>query len=191
MRITPDDLIPEPLDIDETIPAGSIDYSLDLRQTGPVRVTGRAERIEEHRGPKDVVDDIRIRAKFVGDFEALCARCVESIAQHVEEEIDLIFRPGGVDAELGERSISEAETEIGYYERTGLVLEEVVREQVLLSLPDRTLCRPDCLGLCPHCGVNRNETPCDCSTQVVDQRWKALQGLSVSERASEPQTARK
>ena len=190
MRITPDDLHPDPLLLNETLSPGSVDYALDVLQTSPLHVTGRAESLEEHRGPRDIVTDIRIRANVTGDFQMLCARCVDPIPQHVEQEFDLIFRPSGVDAEQGERSISEAETEIGYYESTGLVLEDVVREQVLLSLPDRSLCQPDCQGLCPHCGTNRNENACDCSTHTVDPRWNALQGLTVPGQSVSPHTAR-
>lgn len=180
MLIQPHDLSPDPLDIDETLAPGAIDYAPDVQQTGPLKVQGRAERIEEHRGPKDIVDDIRVRAHFQGDFQLLCARCLDPIPRGVEEHFDLIFRPAGVDAEQGERSISEAETEIGYYEQSGLSLEDVVREQVLLSLPDRSLCREDCKGLCPHCGANRNETQCQCEANIVDPRWSALKGLSTA-----------
>lgn len=186
MLITPQDLIPDPLDLHETLPPGTIDYALDVRQTGPLHIQGRAERIEEHRGPRDIVDDIRIRAHFHGDFELLCARCLDPIARSVEEHFDLIFRPSGVDAEQGERSISEAETEIGYYERSGLSLEDVVREQVLLSLPDRSLCRENCKGLCPRCGANRNEINCGCETKPVDSRWSALGGLSTAQKPAQP-----
>jgi uncharacterized protein len=55
------------------------------------------------------------------------------------------------------------------------LLEDVLREQVLLSLPVRTLCKPDCKGLCPHCGVNRNSQACNCAGD--DPRWEALAGL--------------
>ncbi|MBE7182430.1 MAG: DUF177 domain-containing protein [Terriglobus roseus] len=180
MRITPDDLYPDPLELDETFEPGSIDYALDLRQAGPVHVRGRAERIEEHRGPKDIVLDIRLRGNVDGDFQASCARCAIAIPQHVDETFDLIFRPSGTDADQGERAITEAETEIGYYEASGLSLEDVVREQVLLTLPERALCREDCKGLCPHCGENRNERDCDCGSKQVDSRWSALQGFSAS-----------
>jgi uncharacterized protein len=78
------------------------------------------------------------------------------------------------DAEPGEHAITEDETEIGYYEISGLLLEDAVREQVLLALPGRTLCRQDCQGLCPQCGANRNRTNCGCVQPVVDSRWKAL-----------------
>ena len=81
-------------------------------------------------------------------------------------------------AEAGERAITEEETEIGYYGKSGLLLEDAIREQVLLALPGRTLCREDCQGLCPHCGANRNSTPCQCEESHTDPRWNALAGLA-------------
>lgn len=183
MRITPLDLIPDPLPIDQKITPGTIDYAPDVRQTGTLHILGSAERLEEHRGPRDIVNDIRLRARFQGDFELLCARCLEPIAHQADQRFDLIFRPSGVDAEQGERSISEAETEIGYYEESGLLLEDAVREQVLLSLPDRSLCQQYCKGLCPRCGENLNQTACTCQSTVVDPRWNALLGLSSSSKS--------
>lgn len=178
MRLTPADLQPEPLTLNEVLQPGVTEYAPDLRQTGPLRITGQADLLEEHRGPKDVVEDIRLRARVRGDFEVVCARCLEPIPRHVDLSFDLIFRPAGADADAGERSISEAETEIGYYEPSGLLLEDAVREQVLLSLPDRSLCREDCKGLCVQCGANLNEAACTCEDKAVDPRWSALQGLS-------------
>ena len=102
------------------------------------------------------VADIRLRAAYEGDFELLCARCVEPVATPLGGNFDLLFRPQAADADAGERSITPDETEIGYYEESGLSLEDVVREQVLLSLPSRTLCKEDCKGLCPRCGQNLN-----------------------------------
>ena len=180
MLITPAELFPDPLEISTAIPVNAIDYAQDVRQTGPVEVHGRAERIEEHRGPKDVIEDIRLRARVEGDFELLCARCLDPIHHHADEIFDLIFRPSGTDAEPGERAITEAETEIGYYEGSGLLLEDVVREQIVLSLPDRFLCQQDCKGLCPRCGANLNVATCNCVLVGIDPRWSALQGLTAS-----------
>ena len=99
----------------------------------------------------------------------------------LQGEFDLLFRPENADAEAGERAITEDETEIGYYGKTGLLLEDVVREQVLLSLPGRTLCREDCKGLCAHCGQNLNVATCNCSkaAETHDPRWGALQSLKT------------
>jgi uncharacterized protein len=181
--ITPLDLQTEPLEFREVIAPGAIDYAVDTSQIGPLPVTGKADLLVEHRGPDETVDDIRIRAEYVGDFEVLCARCVEPVPIHLAGEFDLLFRPEKADAESGERAITEDETEIGYYGDSGLLLEDVVREQVLLSLPGRTLCTEDCKGLCVQCGQNLNQADCKCASAVadVDPRWTALQGMSVKQ----------
>jgi uncharacterized protein len=183
MLITPAQLVDEPLKLDESIAAGAIDYATDIRQIGPLTLQGQVELIVEHRGPRDFVDDIRLRASYKGRFEQLCARCLEPVQQPLAGSFDLIFRPGGVDAETGERAITEDETEIGYYEQSGLLLEDAVREQVLLTLPSRTLCREDCKGLCPNCGADRNLTKCGCGERPVDPRLATLAGFSAVSKA--------
>lgn len=179
--ITPIDLQQESLSINEIIPAGAIDYAVDTRQVGPLPVEGKADLLVEHRGPQEQVEDIRLRASYAGEFEVLCARCLDPVAVPLKGSFDLLFRPENVDAEAGERALSEDETEIGYYEKNGLQLEDVVREQVLLALPGKTICRDDCKGLCADCGTNLNAGACDCSKrQTLDPRWNALAGLAGS-----------
>ena len=176
--ITPIRLVDEPLVFAETIAPGELEYAPDLRQAGPMDVKGQADLIVEHRGSNDHVNDIRVRAGYGADFEVLCARCVEPVPLPMEGKFDLIFRPESADAESGERAITTDETEIGYYGESGLLLEDVVREQVLLSLPSRTLCKPDCKGLCPRCGQNLNVAKCSCDVAAADPRWNALAGLA-------------
>ena len=167
----------EPVDFDLQISPGTIDYGEEATQTGALATSGRAEVIHEHRGPRDIVADIRLKGQFAGNFETPCARCVEPVALSLSAEFDLIFRPLGADPDVPERSITAPETEIGYYQKDGLALEDVLREQVLLSLPVRTLCKPDCKGLCPRCGINRNTQACSCEEGPKDPRWEALAGL--------------
>jgi uncharacterized protein len=183
MLITTLELQKEPLLFREEIAEGAIEYTHDTRQVGALPVEGKADLIVEHRGPTEEVEDIRVRAAYRGAFEVLCARCVEPVSVPLQGEFDLLFRPEGADAEAGERAITEDETEIGYYGKSGLELEDVVREQVLLTLPGRTLCQPDCKGLCAHCGQNLNVAACDCeqSGGWNDPRWSALQGLTLKQ----------
>ena len=117
MVITPAQLVDEPLKLEESSAPGTIDYTPDIRQVGPLTIKGQAELIVEHRGPKEFVEDIRLRASFSGRFAQLCARCLEPMEQPLEGTFDLIFRPGGVDNVAGEHAITEDETEIGYMKR--------------------------------------------------------------------------
>jgi uncharacterized protein len=167
----------EPIEFDLELAPGAVDFSDEVKQQGPLAVSGEAEVLHEHRGPKDIVADIRIRGRFAGNFQVPCARCVEPVELPLAADFDLIFRPLEADADSPERSITAQETEIGYYLKDSLMLEDVLREQVLLSLPVRVLCKPDCKGLCPRCGVNRNSQTCHCEEGPSDPRWKALAGL--------------
>jgi len=177
MLITLLDLEREPVNFDITIPPGVIDYGEEATQISPLAVKGMAELLKEHRGPKEIVPDIRARAAWSGDFEAPCARCLDPVRHSLSGDFDLLFRPLGIDAGPPERALIPPETEIGYYQEGGLVLEDVLREQALLTLPVRTLCQPDCKGLCPRCGRSLNSEPCTCEVKPADPRWSALSGL--------------
>ena len=177
------DLEREPVRFDIAFKPGAIDFVAEVSQKGPLAVEGQADLIEERRtgeqrGSLRTVEDIRLRGGYEGVFEIPCARCLDPVAHTLKGEFDLLFRPLGVDADSSERSITTPETEIGYYQDGGLVLEDVVREQVFLSLPARSLCGEDCNGLCPRCGKNLNSESCTCDTAPADPRWSALSDLA-------------
>jgi uncharacterized protein len=171
------DLEREPIEFDLELAPGEVDFGEEAAQEGQLLTSGLAEVLHEHRGPKDIVADIRLRGKLSGTFRIPCARCVEPVDKALDTEFDLIFRPADADSESSERAITASETESGYYQKDGLLLEVVLREQVLLALPARTLCKEDCKGLCPRCGENRNVTACNCDEGPSDPRWQALAGL--------------
>lgn len=177
MRFTVGELEREPAEFDLQFAPGSIDFGEEAEQDGPLESAGRTELIHERRGPREIVPDIRLKGRYQGRFQVPCARCVEPVGIGLAADFDLLFRPVGADGGMAERSISAPETEIGYYQGDSLLLEDVLREQVLLSLPVRTLCRPDCKGLCPRCGKNRNQEPCSCGEGTADPRWEALSAL--------------
>ncbi len=58
-----------------------------------------------------------------------------------------------------------------------LDLDELVEEELILNLPSKNLCRPDCRGLCPKCGRDLNEGLCGCRSDTVDPRLEALRQL--------------
>ena len=177
MRITLFDLEREPVRFETNFSPRDIDFGQEVEQLGPLQASGLAELLEEHRGPRDVVKDIRLRGGYEGLFAVPCARCLDAVEHPVEGEYDLLFRPTGVDADEREHALGASETEIGYYQDSSLVVDDVLREQVLLSLPAKTLCREECKGLCPRCGANRNTDSCSCEEVPADARWSALGDL--------------
>jgi len=168
------DLELEPLEFAEEFSPEAIGLNGEARQKGPLKTSGRAEVVEEHHGKHEIIKDIRLRGKLAGQLELQCARCLESVREDIEREFELLYRPLGADAGRDELSVTDAEAEIGYYQGEGLMLEDVLREQVLLALPLKVTCREDCKGLCPQCGKNLNQEQCSCSIEVEDPRWAAL-----------------
>ena len=171
------DLEINPVDFREEFSPGLIDLGEEVRQRSPLRSEGRADLVEEHHGKHQVVRDIRVKGKLETSLEVPCARCLDPVVHQVERSFDLLYRPLGIDSGHAELSVTDAEAEIGYYEGEGLLLEDALREQVLLALPLKTICREDCKGLCAHCGKNLNEVQCSCVDAVEDPRWSALKEI--------------
>jgi uncharacterized protein len=166
-----------PLDFEEEFQPNVIDLGGEARQLIPLKTSGRAEIVEEHHGKHQIIQDIRLRGGLSTAVELQCARCLDPVPQEITRDFELLYRPLGADAGRDELSVTDAEAEIGYYQGDGLLLEDVLREQVLLALPLKVTCRADCRGLCLHCGKNLNEEKCSCSVPVEDPRWAALREI--------------
>lgn len=166
-----------PIDFEEQYGPGAIDFGPDLRQVDNLRASGRAQLVEEHHGKRQIVKDIRLTGELGTRIEMACARCLEPVVEKVARSFDLLYRPLGTDAGRAELSVTRAEAEVSYYQGEGLLLEDAVREQVLLALPLKVICREDCKGLCPHCGKNLNVEQCSCAEPIEDPRWSALKDI--------------
>lgn len=167
----------QPIDFDEEYLPGAIDLGPDLQQRVPLHAAGRAQIVEEHHGKHQKIKDIRLNGELKTQLNMACARCLEPVVQDVNRTFDLLYRPLGVDAGRDELSVTRAEAEVSYYQGEGLLLEDAVREQVLLAVPLKAICREDCKGLCPHCGANLNVEQCSCAEPMEDPRWSALKDI--------------
>jgi len=107
-------------------------------------------------------EQVTLRGRLTGEARAECARCLEPFALTLDTEFAAFAERGGELAEGAEGSTGE-DYVLAHDGRT-LDLNDAVREQVLLALPMVLLCRPDCAGLCPRCGANRNAANCTCGT---------------------------
>jgi uncharacterized protein len=160
----------EPVRFDESFAPDQIDYATEgLRQVAALQVAGIASLLGA---------EIHIRGSLGTQLELECARCLEPVAQNVNRDFDLYYRSLEESPEQNEVAVPRGEEELAFYSGEGLLLEDVAKEQVLLSLPMRTVCRADCKGLCPHCGINRNRESCTCAAPAPDPRWEALKKIS-------------
>ncbi|HUQ39758.1 MAG TPA: DUF177 domain-containing protein [Acidimicrobiales bacterium] len=111
--------------------------------------------------PLAVVAHGEVTAPWVGE----CRRCLQPVTGEARTEV----------RELFEETPDPEQT----YPLVGdqIDLEPLARDAVLLELPLAPLCTEDCRGLCPQCGVNRNEKDCACVSDASDPRWAALDAL--------------
>ena len=158
---------------DQTLRPGQIDLGRDVTQVEPLRIRGWAELLET---------EIHLQGSLRTEVELVCDRCLEPMRHKSEVDFDLYYRPMATIAESVEVEIAKDELDIGFYEGNGLALEETAKEQILLALPMKNICRPDCAGLCPQCGKNRNLSDCGCQPAMQDPRWSTLQERSEERR---------
>jgi len=157
---------------DVSVEPGAIDFlDAKLKQVGPVTAQGSAEFVNHSVG------DIQMRGHLKARMEAECDRCLEPAQFDVENNLDILFKPESEIEDGEEAELGEDDSEIAFYDGNGVLLEEVLREQIVLALPIKVVCKEDCLGLCPVCGENWNLKECECERKPVDARWSALEEL--------------
>jgi uncharacterized protein len=165
----------------ETWQPGEIDFSdSGATQVGPLVADGVAELLPIHDGGA-AAEEVRVRGRVKVGLETECDRCLGRATFPIDTPFDLFYKPVESLAETEEEvAIDEGEAEIGFYQLPGLVLEDILREQVLLQLPMQRVCSPSCKGICPVCGANRNETECHCESHPGDDRWSALKDIHLA-----------
>ena len=108
------------------------------------------------------------QGKLTGVTLGECSRCLEPMPVTLTGRLgEMYYYPAGT-APADALTIPED---------LNLDLAPEVRDDMLLSQPMHVLCRPDCKGLCPTCGVNRNTEPCDCVDDDIDPRLAKLKDL--------------
>jgi len=116
-----------------------------------------------------------VTGSFSGSLVLPCGRCAEESEHPVEGEFDSFEEPG----ESADPLVDESRLRVvkGVPE---LDVAGYLWEQFLLALPDRPLCSDDCKGLCPTCGINKNQGSCACAQESGDPRLAVLRNLKLS-----------
>lgn len=103
-----------------------------------------------------------------------CSRCLKDSPYPINSDFYLEYSPMG-DAQKAEvYRIKKADLETDYYTGDSILLDDIVREQITLSIPISPVCNKDCKGLCPTCGVNLNIKGHECKKVEIDPRFSVL-----------------
>lgn len=140
----------------------------DFDFPGPVHVN-----LVQYRAGQELIFQGTLRGAVIGH----CARCLEDFTIDLDRPFHFVLLPHSTAGP--ELELEEDDLDLSYYSGEEIDVSPLVREQLLLALPTQPLCRQDCRGLCPSCGVNRNREECSCPTAFADPRLAALRELKL------------
>jgi uncharacterized protein len=123
--------------------------------------------------PQD--DGYLVSGEFSGSVLLPCGRCVEEFELPVEGEFDSFEEPAMAGEGLEDESRLRMNAGQPEFDAAGFLWE-----QFLLALPESAICSEDCKGLCPTCGINRNQGTCACAREEGDPRLAVLRNLKLS-----------
>ena len=106
-----------------------------------------------------------------------CDRCLKPIQIPVASDFSLEYITGSDYEADRTAELTEELMSVSVFDGQAIDIDEIVKEQILLAVPTRALCRPDCKGFCEKCGANKNAGDCGCSEEEIDPRWAALKDL--------------
>jgi uncharacterized protein len=123
---------------------------------------------------------VLVRGEVALDVGLECSRCLRSFATALESELETYLEEARSLGSDEEGDLTAEEIGIEPLEKGVIDLSEMIAEQIHLSLPVKPLCKEDCRGLCPRCGIDLNEETCSCAGGETDPRWEALKRLKVT-----------
>jgi uncharacterized protein len=131
-------------------------------------------------------EDIYLAGEIGGAIEVECGRCIKRYRQPLRDDFRLVLEPArdrvppdleGVEALERFGLCLGEDLEAGWYRGKDLVLDPFFAELVSLAMPVQPLCRADCAGLCPHCGIDRNQASCECTEIKPESPFAVLAAL--------------
>ncbi|GHG50303.1 hypothetical protein GCM10011331_12860 [Flavimobilis marinus] len=161
------------LDLDVAAPADLGTVVIGVPQGSPLELDLRLESVME-----GVLVSGNVHAELVGE----CARCLEPVT----DELDVTLTELYVYPERAKsaQEVGDDEEAEEVHELVGelLDLEPALRDTIVMALPFRPLCTPDCQGLCSECGVRLSDPGNeDHHHEILDPRWNALKALTGEE----------
>lgn len=125
---------------------------------------------------------LKVDGRIAARLELECDRCLNLIEFPVASrfKLDYVTREhyqAQQEIDLT-RELTEEDLDLSFFDGKVIEIDELVREELLLAVPTHLLCKENCKGVCPNCGVDRNSTDCRCEIQDGDPRWAGLRELN-------------
>ncbi|MFW6164110.1 MAG: YceD family protein [Planctomycetota bacterium] len=165
----------EPTHVETTLAPEELDLAdepADFDQ--PVHVQLKLTRMQE-----DVLAEGQTRTTA----RIACSRCLEPVALAIDGSFRSLFVPeeGAYGERMGRQDFEWDDERVAFYTEGTIDLSDEICQSLVIELPLKPLCSPDCAGLCPQCGKDLNEGPCDCEPEPEPEEapspWDALRDI--------------
>jgi uncharacterized protein len=123
-------------------------------------------------------EEVNLTGRLSARAEVDCDRCLKSVEVPVRAEFNLQYVTGSEYEIRHAAELEETDLALSVFDGSAIDIDEIVREQLLLAVPTRALCREDCKGFCPVCGGDQNLNECGCQPEEIDPRWAGLKDLT-------------
>ena len=145
--------------------------SLDERVTllAPVRVNGKVRLAGA---------EVFVNGHIETRAQVECDRCLKQVELPVNADFDLQYITGAEYESSAAAELTEEVMAVSVFDGETIDVDEIVKEQISLAVPTRIMCQPDCKGICPVCGTDKNTSECEGEAKDVDPRWAALKDLT-------------
>ncbi len=167
MRIEVESL-EKPGKLSQVYEVDSLSLDEEVRLLEPVEVHGRARRSGA---------EVELRGELCTKIEVACSRCLKPVILPIRSEFAERFVSAVTWRAEEQHELREEDLDLAIFDGEAIELDDVVREEILLAVPSHVLCREDCKGLCPICGIDRNIGSCTCENKEIDSRWEGLKEI--------------
>lgn len=121
------------------------------------------------------------------DASLTCSRCCGDFVQSLKNiTFKEEYNPAEEIIQEDEQELTDQDMELNYYNNDEIDLKELIKEQVLISVPMKPLCSENCKGICAGCGKELNAGPCECNEDILDPRLAPLQQLKEAMKNRKP-----
>jgi len=120
-----------------------------------------------------------VKGKIYAEVETECSRCLQATRLNLKFSFAAAFVTEENYTEAKEAELKADDLDVSIFNGDKIDVTELVREQILLNLPEQAFCREDCKGLCEKCGADQNLLDCNCKEKEVDPRWQGLRELKI------------
>ena len=126
-------------------------------------------------------DKIALDGRMNGGIQVRCDRCLQPYHRDLNAAFHVFLALPSPESEVAEVELLDEDMEVNFIRGEEIDVDEIVREQVYLSLPMKLLCSDDCKGLCPRCGADLNKRACQCRREVGHPGFSKLKNLKIQE----------